>query len=175
MQPSLHCTGCGAELSASAAFCAACGKRIGMPAPSVSRKKGGMPTWAILLLALAIIGAIGAIAQNDLTPNTASSDEDSRAVTLKQWEAGTDVSLQGAARICEKHPDWSTDACKAVEQKKIFIGMTADEARASWGKPSRVNRTIYSTGVHEQWVYDYGEGVEAFVYVKEGRVTAIQD
>ncbi len=35
----------------------------------------------------------------------------------------------------------------------LALGMDAQMARASWGRPSDINRSVGSWGVHEQWVY----------------------
>lgn len=54
----------------------------------------------------------------------------------------------------------------------VQIGMTGDEVLASsWGKPRDVNRTTYSWGTHEQWVY----GGNNYLYFKNGKLDAIQN
>ncbi len=63
----------------------------------------------------------------------------------------------------------------AVNSRKIFIGMTADEAIQSWGRPTRVNADISARGRQEQWVYRRGGGADQYVYVENGIVTTIQD
>jgi len=40
----------------------------------------------------------------------------------------------------------------------------------SWGKPEKINKTVGSFGVHEQWVY----GSEQLVYFESSKVTAFQ-
>jgi hypothetical protein len=54
---------------------------------------------------------------------------------------------------------------------KIWIGMTAQMARDSWGNPGDVNRTVTARGTHEQWVY--GGGV--YLYFTDGVLTSYQD
>ena len=52
------------------------------------------------------------------------------------------------------------------------IGMTAEEVLAStWGEPEKINRTTFSWGTFEQWVY---EG-HRYIYLDNGIVTAIQE
>ena len=52
------------------------------------------------------------------------------------------------------------------------IGMTADEVRnSSWGEPKKINKTTYEWGTSEQWVYS----LDRYVYLENGRVTAIQE
>ncbi|MES2948645.1 MAG: hypothetical protein V4858_08895 [Pseudomonadota bacterium] len=58
----------------------------------------------------------------------------------------------------------------AILGRKIVIGMTADEARQSWGEPSKINASVGSYGRHEQWVYPGSQ----YVYVQNGLVTGAQ-
>ena len=52
------------------------------------------------------------------------------------------------------------------------IGMTAEEVREStWGEPKDINKTTYTWGVAEQWVYS---GYR-YIYLNDGIVTAIQE
>ncbi|MDB5017055.1 MAG: hypothetical protein JWQ84_1887 [Mucilaginibacter sp.] len=52
----------------------------------------------------------------------------------------------------------------------IKRGMTKAQARLSWGEPNQIHRTVFSGGVHEQWVYDGG-----YLYFENGILTAWQD
>ncbi|MBA3479006.1 MAG: hypothetical protein H0T52_11510 [Lautropia sp.] len=64
-------------------------------------------------------------------------------------------------------------AAEAARRKKegVHIGMSADEVIASsWGKPQKVNRSTYSWGVREQWVYDGG-----YLYFRDGVLDSIQN
>ena len=58
----------------------------------------------------------------------------------------------------------------AIYKRQIVVGMTADEARQSWGEPSKVNASVGSYGRHEQWVYPGSQ----YVYVQNGLVTSAQ-
>lgn len=52
------------------------------------------------------------------------------------------------------------------------IGMTAEEVKNStWGEPIKINKSTYSWGTSEQWVYS---GYK-YVYLDNGVVTAIQE
>lgn len=65
---------------------------------------------------------------------------------------------------------WSARVWHAIEESKVFVGMTKQQAEMGWGKPSSVNRTIYSGHVHEQWVYD-----GSYLYFEDGMLTSIQN
>jgi len=62
----------------------------------------------------------------------------------------------------------------AIAERKIFVGMTAADARQSWGAPNKINTSIGSYGRHEQWVYDLGRSKAQYVYVENGVVTSMQ-
>jgi len=55
--------------------------------------------------------------------------------------------------------------------KRIWIGMTDEQARQSWGSPDDRNRSVYSFGVKEQWVYRHGR----YLYFQDGILTSWQD
>lgn len=59
---------------------------------------------------------------------------------------------------------------RMILRGEIAIGWSRNAVLESWGEPSSVNRTITRAGTHEQWVYR-----DAYVYLDNGRVTAIQD
>ncbi len=53
----------------------------------------------------------------------------------------------------------------------IKIGMTKEMAKYSWGEPNKINRTVFATHSHEQWVYPDGH----YLYFDNGILTAWQD
>lgn len=65
---------------------------------------------------------------------------------------------------------WSAHDIDNILQRKVTIGMTSSMVTAAWGKPTEVNRTVTAASNSEQWVYGSGD----YVYVENGRVTAIQ-
>lgn len=67
---------------------------------------------------------------------------------------------------------------KAIEERRIVIGMNQEEIKASWGTPLKINRSVFSWGIHEQWVYYIiGErGIQnAYLYFEDGKLTGWQD
>lgn len=75
--------------------------------------------------------------------------------------------LQDYARA---HPETEKywDLAKA---RQVQIGMPQELVEIAWGKPDRVNDTIYSRGKHSQWVYRDGS---QYVYFEDGICTSIQ-
>lgn len=56
--------------------------------------------------------------------------------------------------------------------KKPSIGMTKEEVeKSTWGTPKKINKTTYSWGTTEQWVYDNFR----YIYFRNGTVSAIQE
>jgi hypothetical protein len=58
---------------------------------------------------------------------------------------------------------------KAIEEKKVRAGMSAEQAILSWGKPQKVNRSTGNLGVSEQWLY----GTHT-LHFENGRLTRLQ-
>jgi len=80
---------------------------------------------------------------------------------------------QKAAKLRAKHPDWSTDTCYTIAQRKVQIGMTKDQVLAAWGKPQDINRTVTPFGTSEQWCY--GDIGGTYLYFDDGVMTSFQD
>lgn len=79
-----------------------------------------------------------------------------------EYEKTSDFSLKDL----EKRYDKATS--KTIPQ----IGMTSYGVKNSkWGEPLRINKTTYSWGIREQWVYSNGR----YVYLENGLVVAIQE
>lgn len=67
--------------------------------------------------------------------------------------------------------NFSSKVWTAIQNETVFIGMTAEQARMSWGTPDTVNNTILRGSRHEQWVYGSG----SYLYLDNGTVSAIQN
>jgi hypothetical protein len=53
---------------------------------------------------------------------------------------------------------------------KIWLGMSSEMAKESWGLPEQNNRTVGTWGTHEQWVYG-----DTYLYFENGTLTSWQD
>ncbi|MGI4789153.1 MAG: hypothetical protein ACRYFS_09930, partial [Janthinobacterium lividum] len=69
---------------------------------------------------------------------------------LKAIDRFQDVFSESDPRI--KHA-WPPKVWTALENKQIFMGMTSQQVRMSWGKPREVHK-VPSDSSTEQWVYD---------------------
>lgn len=114
----------------------------------------------------------------------AQAEEDAKAKVAeevqRQAQAAYEVKLKAeqaayenskAGKLCKAHPAWSKDDCGIIAEGKVNIGMTAEQAIAAWGRPNDINKTTYSFGVHEQWVY----GISSYLYFEDGILTTIQN
>lgn len=75
-----------------------------------------------------------------------------------------------AARLSMLTERYGQADAERIAQGVVWIGMTHEQLRESWGSPRDVNTTTTAAGKSEQWVY----GDSQYVYLENGRVTAIQ-
>ena len=100
---------------------------------------------------------------------------------------GAKVNLSGAGETAENSPatsylkregariDFEEKVDVAIRNQKIFVGMSADHVKRSWGEPTTINRTVTASIVSEQWVYNRSRiGDTQYVYLKNGLVDAVQ-
>ena len=75
-----------------------------------------------------------------------------------------------AHKLAKKY-GWSNEDCLRIVKRLVWIGMTDEMCRLSWGKPKNINRTVTSRTVKEQWVY--GDGY--YTYFDNGILTTYQN
>lgn len=66
---------------------------------------------------------------------------------------------------------WPNRVWSSIEEGKVFVGMSVEQAKMSWGKPEKVNKTVKQNIVHEQWVYDS----DNYLYFENGVLITIQN
>lgn len=66
--------------------------------------------------------------------------------------------------------DGPAEVWALIQDSRVVAGMTAAQARLSWGEPPRVERAVSSAGREERWTYP---GPRTLVLV-DGRVTQVQ-
>ena len=77
--------------------------------------------------------------------------------------------------VLRKEPNLSTEEVKnanAIASSEVRIGMTADQARMSWGRPISINASGSKSGRREQWVYDRGSNPSQYLYFENGILTS---
>jgi hypothetical protein len=90
-------------------------------------------------------------------------------LTVRELRTTEDVERERQAAIRTRA--WSKDIEGAVIERRVLLGMTAEQVTLAWGKPSGVSQTLNQSGIFEQWVYS---SRSTSVYFANGRVTAIQ-
>lgn len=65
---------------------------------------------------------------------------------------------------------WPAEIERAVIDRKVMLGMNAEQVTMSWGRPERINETLTAGRRSEQWVF----GGRSYVYLDNGKVTSIQ-
>ncbi len=66
----------------------------------------------------------------------------------------------------------------AISAENILLGMTKEQARAKFGHPNDINRSVGHWGVHEQWVYKNmmaEPGDVCYLYFENGILTSWQN
>ena len=107
-----------------------------------------------------------------LTPEQVAAEARQRKVMEERARKQHAEYLKSpVGRVSSKHPGWSIDVCTIVAAHKVRIGMTAEQALASWGRPESINDTTTPNGTMSQWVYN---DHSAYLYVANGVVVASQ-
>ena len=84
-------------------------------------------------------------------------------------EAERRAKMKPIERIMEKY-GCDEETATLIHKGRVRIGMTAEQCRAAWGRPQRVNRSVGSYGVHEQWCYN-----GSYLYLEDGILTSFQN
>ena len=100
-----------------------------------------------------------------------NTDAASQAVkTAPSMTVGDEAA--GRARLAKIKSD--NAKFDAMIDGKVMTGMSESQVQNSWGRPTKINRSVGSYGVHEQWVYDRGSNGAQYIYFENGSVTSMQ-
>jgi hypothetical protein len=167
------CRHCAMQIPKDAKICPFCRKRQGIP-------RFVFVLVGILALVLVYNATPPFLGNNNVKPGLSvpSFDdykEKARQAT-KEYERKrierenlTEMSDK-AKKIKASHSAWTNVQCNKIAEKLVWMGMTADQALMSWGKPRKVNKTIVSSGTHEQWVYPGDQ----YLYFENDTLTSLQ-
>jgi hypothetical protein len=115
------------------------------------------------------------------------------ALFISFGAAGKDLSTLDNNQLCVKFSSRHADKYLAeIDRRELLrptyrdsvlhggirLGMTAIEVLCSWGSPHHRNDTHTAQGRSSQWVYSSYLGAAygvSYVYIRNDRVTAIQD
>lgn len=74
------------------------------------------------------------------------------------------------------NPKWSGQMREAMLQNRLMIGMDERQVLLMRGKPQTVNRSVYASGVNDQWVYAADTQRQAsYIYFENGIVSSLQE
>ncbi len=93
-----------------------------------------------------------------------SNEEQARQAELRRQAQ----AKERYARLVKKY---GSTTGRKIAEGKIWLGITPEMARDSWGRPKDINRTVTVSGVREQWVY----GSHQYLYFNNGILTSWQD
>lgn len=116
---------------------------------------------------VALKQAIQDSTKEDLAAKEAAQEDAARKAEADEKWLNTD-----AGRLCVEHPLWTHKVCDAIVAKQIYIGMTAEQVKASWHEPYKINKTTYPNHTTEQWVMYEGE--DEYLYFEDGILRTIQ-
>lgn len=144
------CKECGKEISSDAKACPHCGKK--------TNHLGCGSVVVIVLFIFFMIGMIISAVKDDAPSSTASEQTVPEETLTREGQ-----------QIKHQHAAWSNAMCNVVAEKKIRVGMTTEQARASWGEPERINETVTANNRREQWIYG-----RQYIYFNNGILTSYQ-
>ena len=107
----------------------------------------------------------GNIKNIKLTVNSDRQLIDSEAILNEQ-------TIKEQQQINARTAAWAKEAKRLANLPGVRIGQSADYVtnNSSWGKPKKINSTVYSNNRSEQWVYGNGD----YLYITNGQLTSIQ-
>jgi len=152
------CKYCSMDIPDSAKICPYCRKRQGIPMFVFILA----PIAALIILFIIFLSIPPFMGNENIKHGLPSSyetyEEKAKQVAeeLKRKQIENDSLIQLSDRgkeIKASHQDWTNQQCNDIADKKVWLGMTANQALISWGKPKKVNKRVSSSGTDEQWVY----------------------
>jgi len=102
------------------------------------------------------------------------SEQDSIQINKKLYELMKDLSVKMVIlkekKLNRLTKEYGKRYAKYIFEGKICLGMTKKMVMDSMGEPDKVNRSVGSWGVHEQWIYN-----EMYLYFENNKLTSWQD
>ncbi len=108
------------------------------------------------------------------SPHTSPSTSQSEYLEqMREKERARQEIINERARKARESREEREAIEDAIRRKLVRIGMNEAQVIRSWGKPDDINRSVYESGVHEQWVYRRGDYESQYVYFENGIVDGI--
>ena len=90
---------------------------------------------------------------------------------IAKANADKEQALATQKRVAYLNKKYGARIGKMILNGEVQIGMTREMCEEAWGSPQKINTTITTQTVSEQWVY----GGHSYLYFTNGRLTAIQN
>jgi hypothetical protein len=119
--------------------------------------------WFLLLLGMVLLVGGSCLIQHLRTQSRLAREALEAAKAKEAWDARFKYLSQKFR---------SEDIARAIMSEKIWIGMTDEQLRESWGEPIDIDRTVYKSNTKEVWKYQQ-LGKNRFrerIYVENGEV-----
>lgn len=107
------------------------------------------------------------------SPNEYSKKVNEFDKKKSQWKSDSEENKKENERLNKLIKKYGKVDGTKVYNRKIWIGMTSQMTRDSIGHPSDINKSVYSWGVKEQWVYSKGR--YKYLYFDDGILTSWQE
>lgn len=104
--------------------------------------------------------------------NNLPIDAETKALLVKALNAARENDEKAEKlRLAAERKQLAAEKAKR-KKEGVHLGMTQQEViDSSWGKPRSINRSTYTFGTREQWVYGSGN----YLYFKDGILNSIQN
>jgi hypothetical protein len=90
------------------------------------------------------------ITAEQMQAQTAEQEKEQKRLAAEKAE----FEKTPAGKICKAHLTWVAEECKAVAEKKIWIGMHYDMLVYNLGNPAHTNVSNYGSGSQYQWCWN---------------------
>lgn len=106
-----------------------------------------------------------------------NSDQDQKAKRRRNevWHFVRMVSTKRREWYVAAQPELLAKTKEYILAGTVHRGMTKEQILAGKGNPTRINRSVGSWGIHEQWIYGRYINNRIYLYFENGILTSWQD
>lgn len=140
-----------------------------------------LTTEELSLIAMAVVGSEADSVRKEIARRQATAEKtedslrlDQVRLAVKNLRSGRGCYPRSRKKLETLNAEFRGLPISTVSQLfcgYIWLGMKADELRASRGDPESINTSVGSWGKHEQWVYPYG----FYAYIEGDTLSSWQD
>lgn len=94
---------------------------------------------------------------------------------VESYKAGLQKGKEEYTNQNKPQSKFSDKEFNAILNESIYIGMSENALLESYGRPSKINKTVTSLSIQKQYVYNRPFQRTIYVYVENGFITGWQD